>query len=91
MNGKVEWEFYDIEVLDVPVNITTDNNNNIYVVGQSSHDVVVISPDGQNYKILLSGRDGINLLHCDSASNQLLLINEGENTGVLYDISTTPT
>ena len=54
----------------------------------------MISPDGQNYKILLSGRDGINLLwgiHCDRASIQLLLTNEGENTGVLYDISTTPT
>jgi hypothetical protein len=72
--------------LDVPVDITTDNNN-------SSHNVVVISPDDQNYKILLAGRDGINLpwvIHCDRASNQLLLTNEGDNTGVLYDISTTP-
>ena len=94
MNGKVQWEFYDIEVLDVPVDITTDNNNNIYVVGQSSHNVVVISPDGQNYKILLSDRDGINLpcgIHCDRASNQLLLTSEGSNTGLLYDITTTPT
>jgi sugar lactone lactonase YvrE len=36
-----------------PRGITTDNNNNIYVVGGRSDNVVVISPDGQNYKALL--------------------------------------
>ena len=93
MNGKVQWEFYDETVLVKPSVITTDNNNNIYVIGGGSDNVVVQSPDGKNYKVLLSGRDGVSLpwaIHCDRASNQLLLTIKGDNTGLLYDISTTP-
>jgi hypothetical protein len=56
--------------------------------------IVVLSPDEQKHKVVLSDRDGIYLplgIHCDRASNQLLLTSEQCNTGVLYDISTTPT
>jgi hypothetical protein len=94
MNGKVEWEFYDTNVLVPPFGITTDNNNYIYVVGQRSNSVVVISPNGQSHKVLLSERDGLNFpwtIHCDRASNQLLLANKGDYTALVYDISTTPT
>ena len=94
MNGKGQWEFYDTNVLLTPLGITTDNDNNIYVVGWRSNNVVVISPDGQNYRVLLSGRDGVNMplrIPCDRASNQLLLINERCYSALLYDISTTPT
>jgi hypothetical protein len=51
MNGKVQWEFHNENVLDSPIGITTDKNNNIYVVGGGSYNVVVISRDGQNYKV----------------------------------------
>jgi len=94
MNGKLQWEFYDTNVLVKPSGITTDNNNNIYVVGQGSDNVVVLSPDEENCKVLLSDRYGIFHpwgIHCDIASNQLLLIKTGGNPGLLYDISTTPT
>jgi DNA-binding beta-propeller fold protein YncE len=93
-NGKVQWEFYDEHVLVSPTGITTDNNNNIYVVSEGSNSLVVISPDGQNYKALLSDRDELNLpwtIYCDRASNQLLLTNRRDDNGLLYDISTTPT
>jgi sugar lactone lactonase YvrE len=93
INGKVQWEFCDENVLVLPKGITTDNNNNIYVVSTRSNSVVVISPDGQNYKVLLSDRDVLSFprtIHCDRASNQLLLAHTG-GTGLLYDISTTPT
>ena len=94
MKGEEQWALYDENVLVSPIGITTDNNDNIYVVGAGSNTVVVISPDGQNYKVLLSGRDGLKLpygIHCDRASNQLLLINERGDTCLLYDITTTPT
>ena len=94
VNGKVQWEFDDENVLVSPRGITTDNNNNIYVVGGRSDNVVVISPDGQNYKALLSDRDGASFpwgIHCDKASNQLLFTNRGDKPGLLYDISSTPT
>jgi hypothetical protein len=92
LNGEIQWEFNDTNVLASPYGITTDNNNNIYVVGERSKNVVVISPDEQSYKVLLSGRGNVKLswgIHCDRASNQLLLTDRG-NPGLLYDISTTP-
>ena len=94
MNGKVQWKFYDTNVLESPRGITTDNKNNIYVVDGGSDNVVVLSPDEQKHKVLLSDRDGIYLprgIHCDRGSNQLLLTSEKCNTCLLYDISTTPT
>jgi DNA-binding beta-propeller fold protein YncE len=94
MNGKEQWEFYDKNVLESPRGITTDNNNNVYVIGGDSDNVVVLSPDEQKHKVLVSDRDGIYLpsgIHCDRASNQLLLTSKRSNTGLLYDISTTPT
>jgi len=94
VNGKMQWEFYDENVLVSPRGITTYNNNNIYVVGEWSNNVVVISPDGKKYKVLLSDLDGVSFpsgIHCDRASDQLLLTNGGGNPSLLYDISTTPT
>ena len=93
INGKVQWEFYDTNVLMSPRCIATDNNNKIYVAGQGSTNVVVISPDGQSYRVLLSRSDGIIpwWIHCDRASNQLLLTNGRDNPALLYDISTTST
>jgi DNA-binding beta-propeller fold protein YncE len=94
MNGKLQWEFCDENVLVSPRGITTDNNNNIYVVSKLSNSVVVISPNGQSYKVLLSDRDGVCIplgIHCNRASNQLLITNRRDDTSLLYDISTTPT
>ena len=94
MNGKVQWEFCDENVLVTPGGITTDSNNNIYVAGFRPNNVVVISPDGQSHKVLLSDSEGFEIhrgIHCDRASNQLLSINGRNNAGSLYDISTTPT
>ena len=56
MNSKVQWEFGDINVLVSPKGITTDDNNNIDVVGGRSNNVVAISPDGRNHKVLVSDR-----------------------------------
>jgi hypothetical protein len=94
MNGKVQWKFYDTNVLESPRGITTDNKNNIYVVDGGSDNVVVLSPDEQKHKVLFSDRGGIYPawgIHCNRASNQLLLTSERGNTGLLYDITTTPT
>ena len=94
MKGKVQWEFNDRNVLKSPRGIATNNNNNIYVIGCGSDNVVVLSPDEQNHKVVLSDCDGIYLpwgIHCDRASNQLLLTSEKCDTGLLYDISSTPT
>jgi hypothetical protein len=42
MNGKVQWEFGDTNVLVQPSGITTDKNNNIDMVGLASHNVALL-------------------------------------------------
>ena len=50
---------------------------NVYVVG--SNNVVVISPDGQRHRQLLSSKDGLScptVLDYDKSTNRLLVVNE---------------
>jgi sugar lactone lactonase YvrE len=54
LHGTTQWEFKDNRVLRYPSGISVDNDGNLYVVGFISHSVVVISPDGQRHKQLLS-------------------------------------
>jgi DNA-binding beta-propeller fold protein YncE len=71
LDGEIQWEFNDTNVLASPYGITTDNNNNIYVVGERSKNVVVISPDEQSYKVFKPGLP--------------LLLTDRGNPGLLYN------
>jgi hypothetical protein len=46
-----------VSVLQLPYGISVDNDGNVYVVGYYTHNVVVISPDGQRHRQLLSSKD----------------------------------
>ena len=56
LHGKTQWEFKGERVLQGPLGISVDNDGNVYVVGYESNNVVVISPDGQRHRQLLSSR-----------------------------------
>ncbi|CAG2247778.1 unnamed protein product [Mytilus edulis] len=58
--GTLVWEFKD-PVLDRPLGIAVDNNRNVFVVGNSSCNVVVISPDGKQCKQILTKEDGLEM------------------------------
>ena len=59
LHGTIHWEFKDESVLQNPRRITVDNNGNVYVVRCDSNNVVVISPDGERHRQLLSIKDGL--------------------------------
>ncbi|XP_071123313.1 uncharacterized protein [Mytilus edulis] len=59
MQGVKQWEFKNENVLKNPFGISADNAGNVYVVGFHSNNVVVISPDGQTHRKLLTKRDGL--------------------------------
>jgi DNA-binding beta-propeller fold protein YncE len=63
-----------------------DNDGNVYVVGFSSNNVVVISPDGQRHRQLLSSKDGLRVLDYDRSTNSLLVVNES-STAFLFDVT----
>jgi DNA-binding beta-propeller fold protein YncE len=55
----LQWEFKNERVLKCPLGISVDNDGNLYVACHDSINVVVISPDGQRHRQLLSSKDGL--------------------------------
>ena len=89
LHGTTQWEFNDKRVLREPVGISVDNDGNVYVVGYSSRNVVVISPDGQRHRQLLSSKDGLispRVLDYDRSTNRLLVVNNS-SAAFLFDVT----
>ena len=88
LHGTTQWQFKGNRVLQDPLGISVDNDGNVYVVGYKSNNVVVISPDGQRHRQLLSSNDGLSrptVLDYDKSTNRLLVVN-GISTGFLFDV-----
>ncbi|CAG2249876.1 TRIM71 [Mytilus edulis] len=58
-NGSRVWTFKDESVLKFPRGITLDNDGNVYVVGEKSSNVFIISSDGKHHKEILTKGDGL--------------------------------
>jgi DNA-binding beta-propeller fold protein YncE len=89
LHGTTQWEFKDERVLQDPLGISVDNDGNVYVVGNSTNNVVVISPDGQRHRQLLSSKDGLStpcVLNYDQSTNRLLVVNK-RSTAFLFDVT----
>jgi sugar lactone lactonase YvrE len=89
LHGTTQWKFNDERVLRCPLGISVDNDGNVYVVGLYSKDVVVISPDGQRHRQLLSDKDGLVnpcVLDYDKSTNRLLVVNVNESA-FLFDVT----
>ncbi|CAC5415307.1 unnamed protein product [Mytilus coruscus] len=88
-DGTRLWEFHDETVLKTPQGITVDDKENVFVVGRSSCNVLVISPDGKQYTQILNKEDCILepfSIFCDNCRKQLLLTNQSL-VAHLYDIT----
>jgi DNA-binding beta-propeller fold protein YncE len=48
MNGKQIWKFQDTSLLRSPQGVVVDNQGFVYVAGEKSGNIVVISPDGNS-------------------------------------------
>lgn len=59
LQGKPIWKFQEHGIISAPLGITVDNEGYVYVVDNILDYVVVISPDGQKCRKLLSKEDGI--------------------------------
>ena len=89
LHGTTQWEFKDERILMGPVGISVDNDGNVYAAGFKSNNVVVISPDGQRHRQLLSSKDGLRnprVLDYDKSTNMLLVVNE-RKSGFLFDVT----
>ena len=89
LHGTTQWEFKDDIVLQFPRGISVDNDGNVYVVRHFSNNVVVISPDGQRHRQLLSSKDNLinpRVLDYDRSTNRLLVVNNS-STAFLFDVT----
>lgn len=57
---KVMFKYQDQATLEKPVGLTIDNNNNILVVGRSSHNLIAIFPEDKSANQLLSVENDLN-------------------------------
>jgi hypothetical protein len=89
LHGTTQWEFKDTRVLQGPVGISVDNDGNVYVVGISSNNVVVISSHGQRHRQLLSAHTGLvkpRVLDYDRSTDRLLVVNQS-SSAFLFDVT----
>ncbi|XP_071120908.1 uncharacterized protein [Mytilus edulis] len=87
-NGKAIWTFKDKNILRNPHGIAVDNSGYVYIACSTLHRVVVVSPDGQQNRQLLSSDNGLEspfAMHYDRNSNCLLIANE-KQTVCTYEI-----
>ncbi|CAG2199503.1 unnamed protein product [Mytilus edulis] len=84
--GKLQWTFKNENLLMFPCGIDVDIDGNVYVVGGISQNVVVISPDGQRHREILTASDGLKYpvsLCYDSTKKHFLVLN-CDNEAHLY-------
>ncbi|VDI49741.1 Hypothetical predicted protein [Mytilus galloprovincialis] len=89
MQGQLLLTCQDDTYLKAPCNISVDNNEFVYVVSEEMNSITVLSPDGQDKRMLLTNSDGLKLpraLHFDKLRNRLLVAFEEAST-FLFDVS----
>ncbi|CAC5416832.1 unnamed protein product [Mytilus coruscus] len=78
LQGEIQWTIKNERVLSYPRDIDVDHDGNVYVVGFTTNNVVVISPDGQRHRKVLTASAGLyhpTSLHYSGQNNQLLIAN----------------
>ncbi|CAG2229940.1 unnamed protein product [Mytilus edulis] len=81
-DGSRVWSFEDTSVLAIPGGITVDNDGNVFVVGQSSSNVAIISNDGKLHREILTDKDGLrepSAIFFDTQTKKLLVANKKRN------------
>ncbi|XP_052080363.1 E3 ubiquitin-protein ligase TRIM71-like [Mytilus californianus] len=84
-NGSRVWTFKDTSVLKNPRAITVDNDGNVFVVGELSSNVVIISNDGKLHRQILTKDDGLwepCALFLDKQAGKLIIANDKETAFV---------
>ena len=79
LTGQNIWTFKDDKILRKPAGIALDQNSNVFVAGNGTNNVVVLSPDGKNCRQILTKHDGLNepcSLRINIERSELLVCNK---------------
>ncbi|XP_052064538.1 uncharacterized protein LOC127704475 [Mytilus californianus] len=85
--GKLQWTFRNKSVLKNPRGIAVDTDGNVYVAGMNSQNVVFISPNGKQNRVVLDAKDGLNnpTSLCISKSRKQLLVANCDYEAHVFD------
>lgn len=75
--GNTIWTFHNC-ILKKPCGITIENGGNIFVAGFESHNIVLISGNGKQYRELLNESDNLNnptAIDYNNETKQLAVVN----------------
>jgi len=72
MNGKLIWRFEDTSLLRSPRGVVVDNHGFVFVAGEESGNIVVISPDGNSSKEVSQISNPIAMCY-DKKENKILV------------------
>jgi hypothetical protein len=89
ITGEKLWDFKDESVLGTLLGVAVDNNCNIYVTSYYYNKVIVLSPDGKQWRQLLDENDGMSGpygISIDKTTNNILISNYSASA-FLYHIS----
>lgn len=89
MEGTTIWSFTDDTIIKNPKGIAVDGMGYVYVISQDLNNVIVISPDGNQSKVLLCQLDGLEYptaIQYDRKRDRLLVANKTKKA-FLFDIS----
>ncbi|XP_063425271.1 uncharacterized protein LOC134708559 [Mytilus trossulus] len=88
MTGQNILVFKDQSIIQLR-GISVDHNQNVYVVGESSNNLIVIQHDGKVSKVLLTHLDGLTTPYAVHYNKQKKIICVGYKTGsvALYQVS----
>lgn len=88
LTGEDIWTFTDQSLLNT-AGITADVDQNVFVVGASSNNLMMIKHDGKVSKILLTESDGLinpRTVHYNRDKKLLLICNRGNTNAFLYRV-----
>ncbi|CAC5403171.1 unnamed protein product [Mytilus coruscus] len=81
--GSPFWTFRKDLILKYPRGITVDNDGNVYVVGEKSSNVVIISNDGKQILTTVEGLNEPSSIFFNQQNRSLLVANK-RNNAFLY-------
>ncbi|CAC5391811.1 unnamed protein product [Mytilus coruscus] len=88
MDGTEIWKYKDVSIR-FPTALSLDNNQNVFVVGCDSNNLVLIQHDGKASKILLNKDDGLsepNAVYYSTENNSLLVCDKSSGNAALYNV-----
>jgi DNA-binding beta-propeller fold protein YncE len=77
MNGKQIWSFEDTSLLRSPRGVVVDDEGFVFVSGEQSGSIVVISPDGNAAKVVYRISSPRAMCY-DESANEILVCNTGK-------------